>query len=75
MNGRRHGTGIQFYTNGNSYKGQWKDDCKDGTGCMKYGNGDSYSGGCKDCFEESTEGEQGRTIRRMARDVLFQRTE
>eukprot|EP00448_Togula_jolla_P022859 CAMPEP_0170580146 /NCGR_PEP_ID=MMETSP0224-20130122/6357_1 /TAXON_ID=285029 /ORGANISM="Togula jolla, Strain CCCM 725" /LENGTH=301 /DNA_ID=CAMNT_0010903209 /DNA_START=49 /DNA_END=952 /DNA_ORIENTATION=+ len=42
--GKRHGYGIQFYTGGSKYEGQWVDDKWNGTGRFEHKDGDWYQG-------------------------------
>ena len=47
-NNKKDGYGIGYYSNGNKYEGQWKDDKKDGYGIYYYSNGEKYEGQWKD---------------------------
>lgn len=42
--GRRHGTGVLVYHNGNQYDGHWQDGAAHGVGVKSYSNGDVYAG-------------------------------
>lgn len=42
--GKKHGKGSYFYSNGDSYKGNWMDDKKNGEGQYNYNNNSSYTG-------------------------------
>ena len=46
--GKRHGKGKVIYSDGSSYKGEWKEGLRDGTGTLKLRNGDHYHGEFKD---------------------------
>jgi hypothetical protein len=40
----KQGWGRYYYSNGNIYEGDWKDDLKSGRGKMNYSNGEVYEG-------------------------------
>ena len=44
FDGKRNGYGVMVHNNGDSYSGQWSNDCIDGKGTLKYINGDKYEG-------------------------------
>lgn len=47
LNSKRHGTGIYYYTNGDIYGGQWKDDVFEGYGFYIFASGERYEGELK----------------------------
>jgi hypothetical protein len=44
----QHGNGIQAFSSGNHYEGEWKDDKMDGHGMFNGVDGHRYGGGFKD---------------------------
>ena len=48
----RHGKGIGYYNDGNTYEGDWVYDMKEGIGVMKYANGNKYEGEWKNDIRE-----------------------
>ena len=46
--GKRHGFGVCYSTNGDKYSGYWKDDKREGFGKMTFSNGKVFSGEFKD---------------------------
>ena len=44
----QHGNGIQTFSSGNHYEGEWKDDKMDGHGMFNGVDGHRYGGGFKD---------------------------
>ena len=47
LKGKRHGTGIYYYTNGDIYGGSWKDDVFEGYGFYIFASGERYEGELK----------------------------
>ncbi len=46
-NGKIHGKGTLYFSNGNKYKGDWIANYRDGKGKLEYHNGDTYEGDFK----------------------------
>lgn len=47
LNGKANGYGVGVYANGNTYKGNWKDNSKEGYGVYNWRNGEEYRGNYK----------------------------
>jgi hypothetical protein len=45
---KRHGRGIQVWSNGNKYSGLWRNNKANGKGKLKHNDGDYYEGDWKD---------------------------
>jgi hypothetical protein len=47
LNGKANGYGVGTYANGNTYKGNWRDNSKEGYGTYIWKNGEEYRGSYK----------------------------